>query len=316
MFVQKKLLLMFNPSSGKSQIKPQLWQIIDIFVKGGYDVTVYPTQKRLDAMEVLRNRAKEFDIVVVSGGDGTLSEAIQGLVSLPEDERVTLGYIPSGSTNDFGTSLGIPSDITQAAQNIVDGEPLMCDCGLFNGKPYLYCSAFGMFTDVSYETPQNIKNLLGHTAYILEGIKRLKTYTYYHMKIESDEITVEDDFILGFVTNTTSIGGMKNRSEYAPLLSDGVFECVFIKNPRGTSDIQSLLSAVVTQDFDCPNLVKFTTKRVRIRSAEPIKWTTDGEDGGAHTDVTIEVVPKAYNIIVSEEKVNEEQSSESKSLNE
>lgn len=296
-YMPKRLLLIFNPSSGKSQVKPFLWKIIDIFVKGGYDVTAYPTQKRFDAHDVVVQRAKEFDVIVVSGGDGTLSEAMQGLVSLPENERVPLGYIPGGSTNDFGASLGIPFDIPQAARNIVSGKSVTCDCGLFNGKPYLYISAFGIFTDVSYETSQKAKNLIGHTAYVLEGIKRLKSYSYYHMKVESEEMAIEDDFVLGFVSNTTSIGGMRNRSEYAPLLNDGLFECVLIKNPLSPADFQSLLTALVMQDFDCPNLVKFTTRKLTIKSSEPIKWTTDGEDGGAHTNVTIEVVPHAYRIL-------------------
>lgn len=298
----KKLLLIFNPSSGKSQIKPQLWQVIDILVKGGYDVTVYPTQKRYDAHDIIVERSREFDVILVSGGDGTLSEAVQGTVALPEADRVTLGYIPSGSTNDFGASLGIPFDIPKAAQNAVDGKPVPIDCGLFNGKPYLYISAFGVFTDVSYETPQKKKNILGHAAYVLEGIKRLNTYTYYHLKIDSEEMSVEDDFIMGFVSNTMSIGGMRNHSEYAPSLNDGLFECVMIKNPTSPSELQSLLTAVVTQDFDCPGLVKFTTRKLTIKSAEPIKWTTDGEDGGAHTEVTIEVVPHAYKIIVKDNK--------------
>lgn len=299
--MSRKMILIFNPHSGKSQIKPELWHITDIFVKGGYDVTVYPTQKRYDAHDVILNRASEFDTVVVCGGDGTLSEAMQGMVSLPEEKRVNLGYIPGGSTNDFGSSLGIPFDIPKAAQCIVDGKPLMCDCGLFNEKPFLYISAFGAFTDVAYETPQKFKNRLGHAAYILEGIKRVKNYTYYHLKIESEEINVEDDFILGFVSNTNSIGGMKNRSEYAPLLNDGLFECVFIKNPTTPSDYQDLLTALVTQDFDCKGLVKFTTRKVTIKSSEPIKWTTDGEDGGVHSDVTIEVMPDAYKILVCNE---------------
>lgn len=296
--MKKKLLFIFNPSSGKSRIKSQLWKVIDILVKGEYDVTVYPTQKRFDAHDIVIERSKDFDLVVVGGGDGTLSEAVQGTVELPEDKRVTLGYIPSGSTNDFGASLDIPFNIPQAAQNIVDGVPKTIDCGLFNGKPYLYISAFGAFTDVSYETPQKNKNILGHAAYVLEGIKRLNTYTYYHLKIESDEISLEDDFIMGFVSNTMSIGGMRNHSEYAPSLNDGLFECVMIKNPTGPSDFQSILTALLTQDFECPSLVKFTTRKLTVKSAEPIKWTTDGEDGGAHTDITIEVVPNAYQIIV------------------
>ena len=295
---KKKLLILFNPSSGKSTIRQELWQVVDIFVKGGYDVTVYPTQKRYDAHDVVSERSKEFDVIVICGGDGTLSEAIQGLVTLPSGERVTLGYIPCGSTNDFGASLEIPFEIPTAAQHIVDGEPISCDCGRFNGTPYLYISAFGMFTDVSYETPQKIKNHIGHAAYILEGIKRLKNYSYYHIKVESEEITLEDDFILGFVSNTTSIGGMKNRFEYEPLLNDGLLECVLIKNPTSPSDYQSILSAIMTQDLECRNIVKFATKDVTFTSTEEIKWTTDGEDGGSHKKTHIEVIPDAYKIIV------------------
>lgn len=296
--MDKKLLLVFNPSSGKSHFKTQLWNVVDILVKGGYEVTVYPTQRRYDAHDIIIKRAKDFDVIAVSGGDGTLSEAVQALAQLPRAERVTLGYIPSGSTNDFGASLGLPFDIPSAAQSIVDGKPMTIDCGLFNGKPYLYVSAFGIFTDVSYETPQKAKNFLGHAAYVLEGLKRLNKYSYYHLKIESDEVNTEDDFIMGFVSNTISIGGLKNRTEYEPSLNDGMFECLMIKNPTNPMELQSLLTAVVTQDLSCPYFVKFTTKKLTIKSTEEIKWTTDGEDGGAHTDVTIEVVPQAYRVIV------------------
>ncbi len=298
--MNKKLLLMFNPKSGKSQIKPDLWQIIDIFVKAGYDVTVYPTQKRLDAKETIRKRAKEFDVIVVCGGDGTLSESVQGIVSLDKKDRTILGYIPAGSTNDFGRSLSIPFEPVKAAQCIADGTPMNCDCGLFGDKPFIYISAFGVFTDVSYETPQKYKNIFGHAAYIIECMKRFKDYTYYHVKVESDEVVVEDDFIVGFVSNTTSIGGMKNRSEYEPLLNDGLFECLLIRKPSTPHDFQNILTALITMDFDCPELVKFTTKKVRFKSSEPVKWTTDGEDGGEHTDITIEVMPQAYSILVKD----------------
>ncbi len=295
---KRKLLLIFNPSSGKSAIRQELWRVVDILVKGGYDVTVYPTQKKLDCRDQVKARSHEFDVICICGGDGTLSEAIQGLEQLPPDKRAVLGYIPCGSTNDFGSSLEIPFEIPLAAERVTTGNPIPCDCGRFNGQPYLYISAFGMFTDVSYETPQKMKNQLGHAAYIIEAVKRLKNYSYYHIKIESDEIEIEDDFVLGFVSNTTSIGGMKNRFEYEPLLNDGLLECVLIKNPVQPSDYQSLLSAIVTQDLDCPNIVKFTTRRVTFTSSEAIKWTTDGEDGGSHTASTIEVIPNAYRIIV------------------
>ncbi len=296
--MKKRLLLMFNPTSGKSQIKPNLWSIIDIFVKGGYDVTVYPTQRRMDAHDTIVERAADFDMVVVCGGDGTLSESVSGLVSLPKEKRTVLGYIPSGSTNDFGSSLEIPFDNNEAAHCIVEGSPMPCDCGMFGEKHFIYIAAFGMFTDVSYETPQRAKNILGHAAYVLEGMKRLKDYSFYHIKVESKELETEDDFIFGFVSNTSSIGGFKNRSEYAPLLNDGLFECVLIKKPNSPADLQRILSALLTSDFDCPELLKFTTDKVRFITTEPVKWTTDGEDGGEHTDITVEVIPEAYNIVV------------------
>lgn len=295
---KKKLLLMFNPSSGKSMIRQQLWQVVDIFVKGGCDVTVYPTQRRLDAHDVVIERGADFDVVCVCGGDGTLSETIQGLVTLPPEKRVTLGYIPCGSTNDFGASLKIPFDIPSAAKKIVSGEPQMCDCGNFNGKAYLYVSAFGMFTDVSYETPQKMKNQLGHAAYIIEAVRRLKNYSYYHIKVESKETVIEDDFIFGFVSNATSIGGVKNHFEYEPHLNDGLFECVLVKKPSSPSEYQSIITSLMTLDLDCPSIVKFTTKSVTFKSTEEIKWTTDGEDGGSHKTVRIEVMPNAYSIMV------------------
>ena len=205
----KKILVIFNGASGKSAIKAELWQVVDILVKGGYDVTVYPTQKRFDAHDVIIKRADEFDVIAVCGGDGTLSEAVQGMVELPKKDRVPIGYIPCGSTNDFGASLEIPFEIPEAAQKIVTGKAISCDCGKFNDKPYLYISAFGMFTDVSYETPQKMKNQLGHAAYIMEAIRRFKDYSYYHMKVESEEFVTEDDFILGLVC--VKIVGMKKR---------------------------------------------------------------------------------------------------------
>lgn len=297
--MKKRLLLMFNPTSGKSQIKPNLWNIIDVFVKGGFDVTVYPTQRRMDAHDTIIERAEEFDIIVVCGGDGTLSESVSGLMVLPKEKRTVLGYIPSGSTNDFGSSLEIPFDNIEAARSIVEGKPMPCDCGVFGSKYFIYIAAFGMFTDVSYETPQKAKNILGHAAYVLEGMKRLKDYSYYHIKIESEELETEDDFIFGFVSNTSSIGGFKNRFEYAPLFNDGLFECVLIKKPNSPADLQRILSALLTSDLDCPELLKFTTDKVRFITSEPVKWTTDGEDGGEHTDITVEVIGSAYNIVVN-----------------
>ena len=169
----KKLLFLFNPHAGKAQIKNKLLQIVDIMVKGGYDVTIYPTQAREDAFRMVYDRAAEFDRIVCSGGDGTLDEAVSGMIL--SGNKIPLGYIPAGSTNDFANSLKIPKDMVKAAEIAISGEPFACDVGMFNEEPFVYVAAFGIFTAVSYKTSQEWKNILGHAAYILEGVKSLTT---------------------------------------------------------------------------------------------------------------------------------------------
>ena len=204
----KKLLFVVNGHSGKGQIKNKLLDIIDIMIKEGYHVQVHTTQEREDATKVVREQAKYYDLVVCSGGDGTLDEAVTGMMQ--SEVRTPLGYIPAGSTNDFANSLEIPKDMIQAAKTAVLGVPFSCDVGEFNGDYFIYVAAFGIFTDVSYATSQELKNALGHVAYILEGAKRLYTIKTYHMRVEYDGNEIEGDFLLGMITNSTSVGGFKN----------------------------------------------------------------------------------------------------------
>ena len=157
---KKKMLFIFNPFSGKAQIKSKLFEIIDVFVKGGYEVIVHPTQAVGDGFEKTKELAPQVDLVVCSGGDGTLDEVVSGLMEV--DQRVPIGYIPAGSTNDFANSLSISKDMVQAAKDIIEGNLYSCDVGAFNNDSFVYIAAFGLFTDVSYETDQHMKNILGH----------------------------------------------------------------------------------------------------------------------------------------------------------
>ena len=166
----KKMLFIYNPKAGKAQIRNKLADILDVFTRGGYEITIYPTQRSEDAMEKTEKRSKEYDIVVCSVGDGTLDEVVTGMIL--SGFRTPIGYIPAGSTNDFGGSLGLPKNMVRAAENIVNGNDFACDVGSFNEDVFVYIAAFGLFTDVSYETGQDMKNVLGHMAYLLEGMKR------------------------------------------------------------------------------------------------------------------------------------------------
>lgn len=279
----KKMLFVYNPRSGKGLIRNHLSTIIEIFSNGGYDVTVYPTKKEKDARDTVRERAEEFDIIVCSGGDGTLDEVVTGVLN--SGTRHTVGYIPAGSTNDFGNSLGIPKQMDQAAELIVSGEPFACDIGRFNDDYFVYVAAFGVFTDVSYQTNQDLKNVLGHAAYLLEGMKRMGTWKSVFLRIESEAFTGEGDFVFGMITNSNSVGGFKGLPGKNIELNDGLFEVMLVRTPQNLIDWQEVITAVLTKDETSKNVVRFKAQRLTISSDEPVAWTRDGENGGEHTFV-------------------------------
>ena len=170
------------------------------------------------------------DLVVCSGGDGTLDEVVSGLMEV--DQRVPIGYIPAGSTNDFANSLSISKDMVQAAKDIIEGNLYSCDVGAFDNDSFVYIAAFGLFTDVSYETDQHMKNILGHLAYLLEGSKRIWNVPTYWIKVEANGETFEGEYIYGMVTNAKSVGGFKNLPGQDVRLDDGLFEVTLIKRPK------------------------------------------------------------------------------------
>ncbi len=292
----KKMLFIYNPKAGKGQIRNNLLDIIDIFVKGGYEVTAYPTQYAGDAIRAAEEDSARFDMVVCSGGDGTLDEVVTGLMR--KEKRVPIGYIPAGSTNDFANSLYIPKNMKEAANAVVNGDRFLCDVGSFNENTFVYIAAFGLFTDVSYETEQEMKNLLGHMAYLLEGMKKLTNIKSYHMKITTEDTVIEDDFLYGMITNSISVGGFKRITGKYVDLSDGVFEVTLIKRPSNPMELNQILTALVMKDIDTDQMYCFKTSYMRIESEEEVAWTLDGEFGGRHTDVVVRNQKQALSIMV------------------
>lgn len=294
----KKLLFVVNGHSGKGQIKNKLLDIIDIMIKEGYHVQVHTTQEREDATKVVREQAKYYDLVVCSGGDGTLDEAVTGMMQ--SEVRTPLGYIPAGSTNDFANSLEIPKDMIQAAKTAVLGVPFSCDVGEFNGDYFIYVAAFGIFTDVSYATSQELKNALGHVAYILEGAKRLHTIKSYHMRVEYDGNEIEGDFLLGMITNSTSVGGFKNMTGKDVKLDDGLFEVTLIHKPKNIIELNTIIASLTNLKDETDLIDSFRADSVKFYSEEEIPWTLDGEFGGDHKEVQIKNHCKAVDIMINE----------------
>ncbi len=294
LYMKKKLLFVYNPKAGKEKIRGNLADVLEIFAREDYELTVVPTRRKDEAREVVRDRGEGYDLVVCSGGDGTLDEAVTGMIQ--SGISTPLGYIPAGSTNDFGESLGLSKNMVQAAETAVTGKDFLCDMGQFNEDVFVYIAAFGLFTDVSYETDQAVKNVLGHMAYILEGMKRLSNVKSFPLKVTHDGKVIEDEFIFGMITNSRSVGGFKNITGKNVELDDGLFEVTLIKMPTNPVELSNIMGALLNRDIDSELMYCFRASEITVESPEPIAWTLDGENGGAHERAVIKNLHQSVSI--------------------
>ena len=279
----KKLLLILNPCSGKKKASHALADVVNVFNRGGYDVTVYITAARGDATKVVAQRAPEFDLVVCAGGDGTFNETISGLLAGGHDTPI--GYLPAGSTNDFASSLHLSKNLVEAARDIVEGTPRRLDVGRFNDRYFSYVASFGAFTRASYATSQNVKNALGHLAYLLSGIKELAYIRSRRLRFTLDDGRVlEDEYIFGAISNSTSVAGILTLSEDLVDMNDGVFELLLVRKPENLLELNDCVLALTTQDYHTPRLTFTSARSVEIEAPEDMDWTLDGErePGRAH----------------------------------
>ena len=297
----KKMLFIYNLNAGLSLLKPKLSEVLDIFVKGGYEVTVYPTQRYHDALTKTFSYEEDYDMVVCSGGDGTLDEVVTGM--LKREKQVPIGYIPAGTTNDFANSLHISKNLLEAADTAANGVPFSCDVGVFNDDFFVYIAAFGLFTDVSYETKQSMKNVLGHLAYVLEGTKRIFNIPSYHIKVTHDGETIEDEFVYGMVTNSRSVGGFKGIIGKDVVFDDGQFEVTLIKAPKNPIELNETICALVLKQIDSKHMYSFRSGDICFESVEEIPWTLDGEFGGEHDEVVIKNKKQGLKIMVAEKNL-------------
>ena len=295
--MKKKVLFIVNPKSGKGSIRSKLLDIVDIFVKAEFDLTLYISQSAGDARAKAKEVEGRYELVICSGGDGTLDEVISGMMEC--EKRSAIGYIPCGSTNDFAHSLKIPTSMTKAAEHIAAWKEFPCDIGRFNDDYFVYIAAFGLFTDVSYETSQDVKNVLGPLAYIMEGMKKLTEIKSYTMKVESEEMTVEGNFLFGMVTNSTSVGGFRNITGKHVHLDDGVFEVTLIKTPQNILELNEIIQAVIAgKSENNKYFYQFRSKAVKFISGDPVAWTLDGEFGGYHEVVDVKNDKQALSLLV------------------
>ena len=297
----KKILFIFNPVAGKSQIRNHLLDIIETLSAADYEVVCYPTTKQGDARRIARERMGDYLYIVCAGGDGTLDEVVSGMMENPDKPFVPIGYIPAGTTNDFAASLHIPSDMIEAARVVANGRTFRCDLGLFNESDYFtYVAAFGIFTGTSYSTPQELKNQLGHLAYILQGMTELGNMRAYHMQVVSEEKMIEGEFAFGMITNSRSIGGFSNITGSEVDLQDGLFEVTMIRMPKNPLEMSEIIMSISNPAMNSDMVINFKTARVVLNCDESVAWTRDGEYAGAHRTVLLRACPGQLRILVPE----------------
>lgn len=295
----KKLFFIINPVAGRGMYKQGLGEALYTLYSAGYEPTLRFTSRAGEAVE-LAQLSEGYDLVCCLGGDGTLSEVTSGLMALKPEQRPPIGYFPLGTANDVATTLKLPkNDPAAVARRIAEGSPMAWDVGVFGGDRYFtYVAAFGAFTDVSYETPQQSKQALGHLAYLLEGMNRLPKLPHYRTRVEMDGEVVEGDYIFGGVTNTTSVAGLVKLDPDMVALDDGEFEVALVKYPATLADLNALVSQAVSKNFNGEMMSIRKAHTVRFTFADPVPVTRDGEPGGVHTDVKIENAHSAVRIIV------------------
>lgn len=293
--MNRKLLLILNPYAGQKKAKRALGDLVGLFQQYGYEVTVHLTQCSGDGSAAAARMGREFDLVVCSGGDGTLNEVVRGLLEAGVD--TPLGYLPAGSTNDFAYSTGLSSDLLQAARDVMEGTPTWIDAGSFNGRRFAYVAATGAFTEVSYRTPQAAKNLLGRLAFVMEGYRELQDLRAVHLSVDCGQgEIIRDDFIFGSVSNVPPVSGLFPGSG-STSLSDGQFEVTLLRFPSTPAQSTQLIAAL-RQGKDCPLIIKRQTEKVHISATEPISWSLDGEHADEESDFTIENLHHALHFVM------------------
>jgi len=291
----KKLLFILNPFSGQKRANRFLPEIIQMFNQAGYETVVHVTSCQGDAAQAVIRQGAGMDLIVCCGGDGTLNETITGLITCGLD--IPLGYIPSGTTNDFASSLNLSNNILQATQDILLGEPVAYDVGRFGERYFSYVASFGAFTKSSYIVPQNIKNVLGHAAYVLGGISELSQIRKEHLRMEIDGQVVEDDFLFGAICNSTSVGGVLNLDPRQVDMSDGLFEILLVRAARNLTELTECIQALQSQTYNCAMITFRSAHSVKICADPGMNWTLDGEKEDGHEEVLVENIHHAIRLV-------------------
>lgn len=291
----KQLLFILNPTAGTKKGSKYLAEMISVFNQADYDTHVYVTTCRGDATRAVKMFGTQVEMIVCCGGDGTLNETVTGVIE--SGLKIPIGYIPAGSTNDFANTLHLSNDVVEAARQIVNGAAQAYDIGKFGERYFSYVASFGAFTKTSYTTPQNIKNALGHMAYILEGITELSSIRKMHLRVELEEEVVEDDYLFGAICNSTSVGGILTLNPKLVDMGDGKFEILLVRAPKNIQELQECVVALRNQTYNCGMITFRSAGRMKVTANPDMPWTLDGEKAEGSADIYIENLHQCIQLV-------------------
>ena len=292
----QRTLLIVNPVSGRRKIKPLLYKVVDMLCQHGCKTTIFITTGPLEATRIVKEYSHDFERVICCGGDGTLNEIFTGLMEART--KLPVGYIPSGTTNDFANTLKLPKSIAKATIVALEGQERYIDLGCFNENRYFsYVASFGAFTNASYKTPQWLKNFLGRPSYFLYGVSSIIDIRPYSLRIIADSIELEGEFIFGSVSNTTYLGGFKPFPPNFVSLDDGLFEILLVRAPKSPRDMQTIVDSMLKRSYNNNQVTLINAKNFSFTFTETVPWTVDGEFAGEVSEVKIDNLNKAIQII-------------------
>ena len=306
--ILEKILLIINPRAGKKKNNDFFKKITNFFQTVTETAEIRYTESRGHAIELARS-AQDFERVICIGGDGTLNEVCNGLMQLEKNIRPVLGYIPCGSTNDFARGIGLPKRLDKSLKLSLSEDINPIDIGFFNGdniysRYFTYVASFGLFTDISYNTDQRVKNKFGHMAYIFEGIKNLtelQKYKPFKLKIKTDDYYIEEEYIFGAVSNSTSLGGLVKLDKKNVKVNDGYFELLLIKKPDNFWALTDTVTRLYNKKYCFEKILFRHANNLTLESESPINWTLDGEFAGSFRNVNIKVCGESIKIARAEE---------------
>ena len=273
---KKKLLLIINPVAGRAEVRHNLVPILEIFESAGYIVTVFVTGKSGDATDIIIRMGKDYDLIVCSGGDGTMSEVTTGIIKA--GIYVPVGYMPAGSTNDFAAYHDLPTDMLKAARQIVLGDQRPVDVISYDNEHFsINASDFGIFTWISYSTSQRQKNMLGGLAYVLEGVKDFKKLRSQYVKVTANNMVFEGDILFGLICNATRVVGTLTKKGKIIQGDDGIMEIGLVEKPKNAIEFQNIIKSIQSGELTHKNIHVFKAKKITLETKEPLDWSMDGE---------------------------------------